>query len=518
MKKQIMSIAAIAALFTTGAMAFDTNQFGALLKQEGSKYIVGKYTYSNNIAATAPLTAEAPGQAGDALIYPAFFGDKGWETEFTVVNHSDEAMVAKVVFYSREDSKELKDFNIYLSANDVFRATVKEGKIIIKDSSFVYQGKTPEQKTNLDYTYTDTAKQASEAHPVTTDLPEGSGYISVYGMVQADDVNSVGFMSHGEDVTAYHKNHDKLWRDYRHLVDECRGEAWRGGIKEGIYDQAVLNTPNIDLTVAACGEIETTTRNRKTDVIKFKSPEAVLTGSVTLKATDGKGTRAMTLNAVPLTNFTDVNQGMLWTEGEFAAIADRDIVAGGANTGNHPKYDGAKVLADANAFSNAGGSYTYEYGSSTESAFVLTQPHKRTLIQLTENIAVNSKCLRGDTGVTKASYAWTGMRRDTNKRCLVTNYGVFDVNRALFDDNENLQTAAAGGFTFSPASVTVEANQAPGEVTMIANIVSDDDRADGFTSGYAQIAVPVPGIATHMTAHDVDGNVATNWIYSGSVQ
>ena len=526
-----MSIAAIAALFATGANAFDTDMNGRLLKQEGTKYIKGDYTWdaAKNMKAAADLTAAPAGQLGDALVYPAFFSDHGWESEFTVINNGDEAMVAKVVLYSRDNSKELKDFNIYLSAHDVFRATLKENKLIIKDSSFVFQSKTPEQKTNVGYTYTDTATDASK-HNISEPIPEGAGYITVYGMVQADEATTTTTKTkviNGEDITAYHKNHDNLWRDYRHLVDECRGEAWRGGISEGIYDAAGLIAPNINTADATCGTIKSTVRNRTDDVIHFKSPDTQLSGSITLKGNDSRGTRAMTLNAVPLTNYTDdaVAQGMLWTEGEFASIADRRIGAGTASTAGFPKYYGTEILADSTAFTPSA-AYKYEYNSAAGNAFVLTQPHKRTLVQLVNNVSNGTKqhsCVMnsdGDNTVSTASFAWKGVKRDNTgaENCLITNYGAFDVTRALYDDNENLQTAAAGGFTFSPATVTAEVNQAPGEVTMISSIVSDSDKADGYTSGYAEIAIPVPGIATQMTATDVDGNAETNWIYSGSMK
>ena len=494
--KKLLSAAAAVAVMTSGAMAFDTDSTGGLFKidTDGSK-IYGKYNADPAKIKTADenLTADGPGMLGDALIYPAFFSKNGWSTEFSIINTSnDEAVVAKVVLYSRVDSKELKDFNVYLSANDIFRATIKDGKIISTDGSTVLPSSDSWVKPdNGDHTYTykDSSTMASDSHPFEVDLPEDSGYIVVYGMIQADkdDANTTV-----EKEARYHNKHQALWRDYRHLLDKCRnvgGEdddnGWRSGIQGGIYSINSIYAPNIDLT--ACNDIVTTSYSKNTHNISFKSPDQVLTGSLSLKGSDSRGTRSMRLKAVPLINFTIDDQALLWTEGEFAAIADRDIEQ---NASNKAVYSLDLVRNDRLAFRPH--KYIYEFGNSADGSVIVTQPHKRTLVQLNGQ---NANC------------CWKLVKK--NSKGLVTNYGGFTLSTTLYDDDENKYTPSSGGFTVSPAT-TASADLIAPEVAMF-NPIPD---VNGYASGYAILPINVPAIVTQMTATEVDGNVETNWIYS----
>ncbi|MCK4378814.1 MAG: hypothetical protein KAW01_05695, partial [Deltaproteobacteria bacterium] len=68
----------------------------------------------------------APNLKGDLLIYPLFMAGSGVETNFEVINTSNtDSVVAKVVVRSHHYSRELLDFLIYLTPNDVFKATLK---------------------------------------------------------------------------------------------------------------------------------------------------------------------------------------------------------------------------------------------------------------------------------------------------------------------------------------------------------------------------------------------------------
>jgi len=517
MKKQIMSIAAVAALFTTGAMAFDATQGdGQLMKETGATTaVLGTYSNVNPAKpATEALEFGAPGELGDALIYPAFFGGHNFSTEFSVINtNPDEAVIAKVVLYSAKDSKELRDFNIYLSANDVFRATIKDGKITSTDGSTVVVGSDSlVQKRDHGFNYKDSSKMASESTPFETTVDEDIGYIAVFAMVQTDNDNSAtGF-------APYHKKHNALWRDYRHLLDQCRSENWRGGITNGIYTgTAQVNQPNIDLTapvIAAipahknattCGLLADTVRSTtKKHQIQFKVPEATLTGTVVIKGSDSKGTRAMALKPTPITNYSTTNT-VVWTEGELASIADRcityDVVADQAS------YDATCINNDVD--SNVIKGTLYEFGS-VESQLLVTQPWKRTLIQMD-----------GDGATMKGAGAYSGISRQKTKNTIeagtdqkdynVKNYGGFKIGQTVYNDDEDQYIGSATGFTVSPASTAAEGT-IPNEMSMFDPLPG----GASYPKGYASITYQsdkLQGIVTQMTANEIDGTAEINWLY-----
>jgi opacity protein-like surface antigen len=118
MKKFLISAAAIAAL-ATSAMAYDVFPANELTKM----------TYANNVTATSgKALSESDSDQGSVLIYPHLFvgGSAGLTSKIRVINPSSNDVVAKLVIYDGKDSREVKDFNIYLSANDVWEGTLKK--------------------------------------------------------------------------------------------------------------------------------------------------------------------------------------------------------------------------------------------------------------------------------------------------------------------------------------------------------------------------------------------------------
>jgi len=69
----------------------------------------------------------APNGQGDVLVYPLFVATDGWQSTVSVINTSDQSMVAKIVFRSYAFSQELMDFMIYLSPKDMWVGTIKNG-------------------------------------------------------------------------------------------------------------------------------------------------------------------------------------------------------------------------------------------------------------------------------------------------------------------------------------------------------------------------------------------------------
>jgi len=526
MKKQIMSIAAAAALFTTGAMAFDAQRTTGIVGLETSPtaFVPATMNTTNISALPAAITVGAAGTTGDALIYPAYYSQKGWSTEFSVINNSStEAVIAKVVLYSAVDSKELRDFNIYLSANDVFRATIKDGKLISTDSSTRASAQDVVSAANLaktGYIRKDTAPMASEAKPFTTDIDEAVGYIAVFAMAQGDSANSSGTAG---NYASYHNKHNELWQDYRHMLDQCRGEGWRVTSNNygGIFRTPLMSTPNVNLNGAnqaanpssiatICGKVVSTqhTAATRTAFTTFKSADnTVLSGSVLVKGDDSKGTRSMLLPAKPIRNFTSTAvSGMLWTEGELANIADR-CLENGTNTAtvNDIQYNPACLLADIQAFNI--NSTNYEFRDAENSQILLTQPYKRTALQI-ENRTATATVL----APINAYYKTVQRNKVGTSWRNIKDYGQFDLAQpAIYDDNEKLSTNTSDGYIVSPAPIQAATPGIPNELSVFNPLGSYNDSKSGFARiNYNPNA---HGIVTQMSADTVGETSEVNWIY-----
>ena len=82
-----------------------------------------------------------PDGLGQVLIYPYYTARAGNDTLISVVNTSSQAKAAKVRFLEGLNSREVLDFNLYLSAFDVWTAAVTENpegdgaRLLIADSS-----------------------------------------------------------------------------------------------------------------------------------------------------------------------------------------------------------------------------------------------------------------------------------------------------------------------------------------------------------------------------------------------
>jgi len=78
----------------------------------------------------------APNSEGDVLIFPAYVAASPYETTFYVTNTSNvNSVVAKVVFWGGTFTEELRDFFIFLSPNDMFKATIRDDNGVIRVTS-----------------------------------------------------------------------------------------------------------------------------------------------------------------------------------------------------------------------------------------------------------------------------------------------------------------------------------------------------------------------------------------------
>ena len=248
MRKKILSMsvaAVVTAITSSSVMAFDTSGTsgsdtdGPILVQGGSDLAA----YQGNLLPSTGLDnphypvqsmnnlALSPTGRGDALIFPMFRQGEGWGTEIVVRNtNPTNAIIAKVAVYEFEDSKEVFDFNIYLSAADVVRFKIENGVLTSTDGSVIQSASRPGNGG-------DTATFASINNPFTsTDQLKDikKGYVVVYGMGQASTRDPVSGLS-------YHKKHESLFTNYRRELDVCRPN-WRQGHQQAMNKGTFVRT------------------------------------------------------------------------------------------------------------------------------------------------------------------------------------------------------------------------------------------------------------------------------------
>jgi hypothetical protein len=91
------------------------------------------------IAGSAQAVNQNPDGLGQVLIYPYYTTNGGNQTLLSVVNTTDQAKAVKVRFLESENSAEVLDFNLYMSAYDVWVAAIADVEgtptLFIPDSS-----------------------------------------------------------------------------------------------------------------------------------------------------------------------------------------------------------------------------------------------------------------------------------------------------------------------------------------------------------------------------------------------
>lgn len=525
-KKIILSTAASLCL-TTSMFGFDSDKNGNIYSLVGGTLY--NSTYKSGVEANQDLKL-SDSQYGDALIYPMYKSDEGWKSKIMVRNNSEDAVVAKVVLYDNNDSRELRDFNIYLSAYDVFTFEVNGNDILTKDGSIPSGVTTPGINAGTDKAEFVT-HEGNTSYGILSDtnrtlaLDEQEGYIAIYAMAQSDhDFSTTDKDALGNNISyAYHGKHEELFKDYRRLLDVCR-PSWRSayadstinvGIKEGMISTASnLQAPNVGIGTCNADDNDIATREDE-----FFSPQNVLSGTVRLINSDmskPSEQRDMLLPATALENFTTDNMTVLWTEGEYAAIQDRRI-----NDGLPSRYNSEKILDDAATFDIETADYTFN-GTDSANQLIFTQPMKRILVQLDPD---NGNGYYNDTESTIKD----GLT-------ITTGFGCFklDLNSA-FNENE----AYRGFVEPDEEPLTLEPLISPYSTNLV-NVakpscgfsnemekVSDDklQNTNALSSinqngGFMKIKVTanngkIPAIVTQMVGSvSASGNWQTNWIYA----
>lgn len=91
------------------------------------------------VAGSAAAVTVSQTGTGEVLIYPYYTARNGTETYISVANTTASAKAVKVRFLEGKNSREVLDFNLYLSANDMWTAavvtTTDGAKLITRDTS-----------------------------------------------------------------------------------------------------------------------------------------------------------------------------------------------------------------------------------------------------------------------------------------------------------------------------------------------------------------------------------------------
>ncbi|KYJ86650.1 hypothetical protein [Sulfurovum riftiae] len=469
MTKRLISVAAMVAIMGTGAQAFDTNTTGDILTRTGQ---AGNYVGGTPSTYGLRVSTNKSGDRlkGDALIFPAFDMQNDWGTEIIFRNEiKDNSVVAKVVLYAADDSRELIDFNVYLSDKDQFRFTIKDGVVKSTDGSVAISENF--QTDDVTFASEENPFEVKVLDPITQKTVE-TGYVIVYGMMQTAE--------------SYHNNHEGLFKRYRSVLDNSR-DGWRTAhMTLGVYDDAEhsVPAPNVD--------------RPKRDV----APTA-LSGTERIFNASGE-TRDLLLNPTPLMNFTYGN-AIVWAPGEYAAIADRNIEESDDGVS---RYNADKVLLDTDTFLVNSTTYVYNNANgNVDNKFIITQPTKRFMVQL---------------GM--GSEYWINACEDTSPDAANIETGLawgFRGELTVLDENEkSYEEEIGGGIITSPANSSSQSAHCK-EITTLG---SEDleGQAGEFANGNGFIhyemttgkAEGIPAIITQMSANRVGGNGEINWVYS----
>ena len=542
MVKKILSVAAATAVIATGASAFDVfddGSFGNGLPYNFATPAAAQTGLAPNATAGVAFRSFGYGSIGDALIFPAFFVGNGWETTLRVVNTSQtNAVVAKVVLYAGDDSRELRDFNIYLSAGDVWRGTIKidtdgNARLISTDDSSPLPGGGMADANN-----------PMKSEPIATP----AGYIAVIGCAMAVDptrdflgsaaaANAAPYNAADFKDARAHGDHAALRTAYNAMVADARGITTPVVFNNGVITSGA-EVPNVSLTTAHTVPTNAGGDN-KADYF-FGPVNDVLVGDV--RITDTVNGKDMVLPALGLQGVTDdtpaVAQALLYAEGEAAHIADRALTGVNGAVGSAPntvaltsEYHYAQVVADMTVFNVNNVWMTYGDSSSlVNNQLILTSPYKRIALfsDIIPNATPNATLPASNNNITPAAIAAQGFRGGVYNGVLsanntITDFGYFTALALVYDESENQAQASQ----FSPATTPTlnfhyEVSATEGNPTSTDNLsyyLQQAQANGGFERGYTLVQfirggapTPAPTLATQMIATEAGGKVVTNWI------
>ena len=477
-KKFLLSAAVIGAL-STSAMAYNVSQIGDM-------NVSANNIDANNSASVLTFVGFNQTQTSNALIFPAYFVGNGWQSTIRVINTDSKPIVAKVVFYDGKDSHEVKDFNIYLSGNDVWTGTVKVdsdgvAKIISTDDS------TPLENGGL----------ASAAKPFAAPISSSNGYIEVIGMASVTTVPN-----------GYEHNHAILRDAYNDFAKRARNPKADGStvdnliFRDGVVQNQKVTLPFVDLnsTINTGNARDNGTRLTYT----FGHPQNVLTGDI--RITDTVNGKDMDLPAYKVNynaNGSKVDDALVYLEGEKANLAD--VLIGRGNK----TYNSTSVQTAIDNMSYQTAYITYGDAPVNDMYAILTDPFKRVYVQ---------SYLSGTKSTSMPNTAKYYKDANTDADGNI-NYGSTSLIAQIYDESENVMTAGQ----FSPA--TTPTIKLTNEVATTGYDVNDANtlayylnqaEAKGYKKGFVKLTNSngndIPGIMTQMLATKAGDRVVTNWI------
>jgi len=481
-KKFLLSAAVVGAL-ATSAMAYNSSELSQMVttkyKTTAKKVAIAKS--ANNKTADINKIGFNQMKTANTLIFPAYFVGSGWETTVRVINTNDKkGVVAKVVLYDGKDSHEVRDFNIYLSPNDVW-----VGKIKV-DSDGVAKVISTDDSAPLE-----DGSMASATKPLAKSIDSANGYVEVIAMAETD-LTKTTYRNGHNDHEGLRAAYDKFAKKVR-TGDENPSLIFANGViqnGDAIYPYA---------NIAASGIL-----NTGEDITGDAKPDYNLTGitvnSLTgdVRITDTVNGKDMDLPAYKVDYNSSVNTSLVYLEGEKANVADVEITPTGA-------YDSSSLKSAIAAVSAKAVYITYGDAPVNNMYAILTNPFKRVYVQA----ATAAKTLAYYTDAT------------TDTSGVVTNYGTTSLVAQIFDESENMMSAGQ----FSPA--TTPTIKLANEVATTGYDVNDANtlayylnqaNAKGYTKGFVKLTnatgsnAYIPGIMTQMLATTAGGKVVTNWI------
>lgn len=166
-----------------------------------------------------------PDGLGQLLLYPYYSARGGNDTLLSIVNTTDNAKSVKIRFIEGLNSREVLDFNIYMSAFDVWVAAITAtdnggGKLIIADNTCtspyfrLYDLYDPDDDDVAEVPFLRNAFIGSNADGATTDIERvSSGYIEAIemGTLIDDTNNSATAATHNGGVPNDCQQLDDAW-------------------------------------------------------------------------------------------------------------------------------------------------------------------------------------------------------------------------------------------------------------------------------------------------------------------
>jgi hypothetical protein len=120
------------------------------------------------LAGTAQAVNLNPDGLGQVLIYPYYTANDGNNTLLSVVNTTDNAKAVKVRFLEGFNSREVLDFNLYLSEHDVWTAAIAKADALVQPTAEAWETDTfliiNDDSCTVPYLYEDRA----------VEMPDGS--------------------------------------------------------------------------------------------------------------------------------------------------------------------------------------------------------------------------------------------------------------------------------------------------------------------------------------------------------